>query len=377
MIWCLLFMGLFLYLISYYYMSPNLKKKIYIFFLLIMCIIVGTRDVLSFGTDESVYHTMYQMTPKINNLIAVYSNKDNLISSYEIGYITFLSLCKTIGLNYYGLILLEAIIVYFAIYVGFKRYINNFALFLMIIMYKIFTYYTMVAMRQCMAMAIFFFAIHYIEDRKWIKYYFLTALAVTMHNGALYLMFVYPLIFVPLNKKRYIIINLVMACTLIFRLLQVDVFGAFSILLKNLSFINQNKLDGVASGEVAISWLHTIEYYFIVLIVWYKYDDFINEKHAKFIVKLSLAMTPIYTLFSQYVMFTRIKDYFTLLFAILIVYSVKQFSPKVRQITIFIVGAWFAYGFFRHILAFDNGVFFRDYMSNFVNILSGKESLIG
>ena len=114
MIWCLLFGGLFLYLIAYYYLSPTLKKRIFIFFLIAMCIIAGTRDVLSFGTDESVYYTIYYAVPKIDNVMEAYSNKDNLIASYEIGYIIFLSLCKTIGLSYWGLILLEAMIMYIA-----------------------------------------------------------------------------------------------------------------------------------------------------------------------------------------------------------------------------------------------------------------------
>lgn len=381
MIWFILYFFLVAYILFQDKISEKENKKIFILLIIVLCVLAGTRNVQVIktwpGADDGIYYELYNRTPLLNRVFKEYYSENSSLAVYEIGYIVICSILKTIGLSYYGAIIVFSLIMYISIYKGFKKYIPDYSLFILTLLYKLFVYYTMVAMRQSIAMAVFFLSIRYIEERKPLKYFSLCILAISFHNGALCLLLVYFITYIPLDKNMYLKINLIMLFTLIFRIAHINIFSIFENILNSMSFINKNKVDNISSGSEMISWLHTIEYYVIVILVYTHYDRIIQkEKYCEFILKLSLAITPVFTIFSQYALFTRIKDYFSLLYGILFGYILGCYDFKIRLPVRIIFSTWLIYGFFNYILKFAWGNYFTMYYSNIINFLTLKISLV-
>ena len=375
----MLYIMLGIYAFVYEKIDDRLKKSIFCIAIIGLSILAGTRNVQVIstwgGADDYVYMTLYQETPKLDKIFTAW-NSGSRIGGYEIGYAVFTSVLKTIGLSYYGVIIVISSIFYISVYIGFKRYIGDYSIFVLTLMYKLFTYYTMVAMRQCLAMSVFFLSIPLLEKKKLMPYLLMCVLAITFHNGSLYLPFVYILMVIPLDKEKYITINIVFAITLIVEILHINVFGFVEAILSNIKFISSKKIDTLGNEAGGISWLHTFEYYTIVYMITTQYNNITcKEKNGEFIIRVMLAIAPVFTLFSQYLLFTRIKDYFTLFYGIIITYIIKYYSIREQKIIRLAFIIWAIYGFFRHILNFGGGLYYRYYESNIISIIRGAISL--
>ena len=91
-------------------------------------------------------------------------------SMYEAGYTAYVYICSNVlHLSYNGSLLVESVIFYLLMYLGLRKYVPNWGIFLMFFMYKMFFYVTFVAMRQALTVAGFFLILKYLEERKLVK----------------------------------------------------------------------------------------------------------------------------------------------------------------------------------------------------------------
>ena len=336
-----------------------LQKKepgVFIIILLFACI-SGFRYNLG-GTDYDYYRYVYDLVNGEHNLL-----KTLTYSQYEVGYTTFVYLCANVlHLSYEGSLVVEAFIFYILMYVGLKKYMPNWGIFLMFFMYKMFFYVTFVAMRQAFTVAGFFVIMRYLEERKPLKYYASLALVATFHYGALLLFVLYPLFGLKIKKERLKTIAVIFGVSTFFSGLTGTSLN-FVVSILGLSQL-EDKAAGY-SGGAGLNILYTIEYFLLYIFMVRNYDKIKQRfQHADFVIMMFIIVLPIVTLFRSIEILVRELPYLYPSYAILIyyVYAVS----KNRKIIFSVFVLLCLSGFLKYMIQFDNGhfMYYRTWLFN-------------
>ena len=116
------------------------------------------------------------------------------------------------------------------------------------------------------------------------------------------------------------------------------------------------RIEGVMNEENGISIFHILEYFLLSFLIALNYRQIVCiDKHATFIIKVFLMLLPLFTLLRGYGSFTREKDYFVIVYGIILFYiaSIKNFRYK--QIIFLGTTCVCLFGFIRFIVSFDQG----------------------
>lgn len=359
---------MFLYLLTYFTnaLSSFTNKRssrvlnAFVFFLLVF--ISGTRYYMG-GNDVYVYENVYNTTTSVNNILTyIFTGINNGVNeNYEVGFQLICAISKAANLSYWGFILAYSIIFYSLMYKGLKPYSENWALLISVFMYKIMFYNTFISIRQGMTLAIFCYALHFIEEKKPFKYFLACFIAFYIHRGALILFPLYFLRNVQISKKRVICVATLFAPTWFIR----ETVNLGAVLEKLIPLIGmERKSDGWVEATEPINFLHTLECYLVISLIIIFYDRIVKEnERAKLIIKLVLITVPIFTLFSNWIVMTREKDYFVLLYGIILGYICpKEISTKPQMLVELGTLAMCLVGLVRYALVFDGGVL-KDFTS--------------
>lgn len=301
------------------------------------------------GTDYDYYGYFYGLINGERGFLATLSD-----SQYEVGYTAFVYLCANVlHLSFEGSLVVEALIFYILMYVGLKKYMPNWGIFLMFFMYKMFFYVTFVAMRQAFTVAGFFVIMRFLEERKPLKYYTSLALVATFHYGALLLFVLYPIFGLKIKKERLKTIAVIFGVFTIFS----SMTGTLLNFVVNILGLSQleDKATGY-SGGAGLNILYTIEYFLLYIFMVRNYDKIKQRfQHADFVIMLFLMVLPIVTLFRSTVILVRELPYFYPAYAILL-YYVFAVSKNRRIIFPFFVILCLS-GILKYIIQFDDGHF--------------------
>jgi len=301
------------------------------------------------GTDYDYYGYFYGLINGERGFLATLSD-----SQYEVGYTAFVYLCANVlHLSFEGSLVVEALIFYILMYVGLKKYMPNWGIFLMFFMYKMFFYVTFVAMRQAFTVAGFFVIMRFLEERKPLKYYTSLALVATFHYGALLLFVLYPIFGLKIKKERLKTIAVIFGVSTIFS----SMTGTLLNFVVNILGLSQleDKAAGY-SGGAGLNILYTIEYFLLYIFMVRNYDKIKQRfQHADFVIMLFLMVLPIVTLFRSTVILVRELPYFYPAYAILL-YYVFAVSKNRRIIFPFFVILCLS-GILKYIIQFDDGHF--------------------
>lgn len=336
-----------------------LQKKepgVFIIILLFACI-SGFRYKLG-GTDYDYYGYFYGLINGERGFLATLSD-----SQYEVGYTAFVYLCANVlHLSFEGSLVVEAFIFYILMYVGLKKYMPNWGIFLMFFMYKMFFYVTFVAMRQAFTVAGFFVIMRYLEERKPLKYYASLALVATFHYGALLLFVLYPLFGLKIKKERLKTIAVIFGVSTFFS----GLTGTSLIFVVSILGLSQleDKAAGY-SGGAGSNILYTIEYFLLYIFMVRNYDKIKQRfQHADFVIMMFIIVLPIVTLFRSTEILVRELPYLYPSYAILIyyVYAVS----KNRKIIFSVFVLLCLSGFLKYMIQFDNGhfMYYRTWLFN-------------
>lgn len=115
----------------------------------------------------------------------------NDYKNFEIGFKLINKFVLLFTRDYAGLFIVTALLFCFFIYKAIYSQSINPAFSIFLLVTSGFYFYSMNAVRQCIAVAIFFYAVPYIENKKFIKYLFWILLASTIHLVALIFIPVY------------------------------------------------------------------------------------------------------------------------------------------------------------------------------------------
>lgn len=371
------------------------KNQKYVCFLVLGMLIFlsGTRYYMG-GSDVYVYEGVYNNVASIKEIfVYIFTGVNTGVNvNYERGFLLFCSLCKTLGFSYFGFILIYSIIFYTFMYNGLKSFVPNWAAFFAVFMYKLMFYNTFISIRQGMTLAIFCLMLKFIRDRKWYIYFILCCCAFFEHNGAIILFPLYFINYVPITKKFIRNFAILMA-PLWFLRSKVDLSGLLYSVAEVIG--NTHSVEHWMDSTEVISIIHTIECYLVVILILMFYDKIMSNKRteeAKLVLRLFLITIPIFTLFSNWIVLTREKDYFVLMYGIIFGFIIdggsttvekhkkscnKQLSKigvnNFRIISVAIILACFI-GMTRYVMVFDGGelIKYRSFVFEDVNLFNNK-----
>lgn len=361
-----------IYLINSLGFASNRRyKKIINFIVIALLIFVsGTRYYMG-GSDVYVYENVYNGTPTVGVVLRYILTgiSDGVNTNYEIGFILICSVVKTLGFSFFGFTLIFAVLFYALMYNGLKEFVSEWAPFWAVFMYKLMFYNTFISVRQGLTMAVFCYAMKYIRDKQIIKYLLWCLIAFFIHRGALILFPLYFVQYIPISPRTIKYVALLFAPTWLIRG-QVDLGGVIDKAVKIIGF--SEKSEGWSEATEPISIIHTLECYIIVILVLLFYKKIIStrkQREVKLVLQLFILTIPIFTLLSNWIVMTREKDYFVMMYGILFGYlleggttsnqegSVGQHfvgQSNARVIAACIFVACFI-GMVRYVLVFDGG----------------------
>ncbi len=341
--------------------SSKSQRIINLILIAILALIAGMRNVG--GSDFNVYRNIYESIPKLGGFFEDYSVLDDkyVTLGVERLYLFFNSLFKTLNFSYYGFIFVHSLFMVFTTYFALRNYTSEFTIVIFVFLYKFYFYNVFISLRQPITMALFFIMLRFMEKHKWKQYFLMCIICFMFHSAALILFPLYFLNRLKLSKKLIVILNLIFIPTLILAELNVPVLRLFEPILEWEIFTTDEvfeKADSLINGVSAssINWLHTAEYFIIMVLIIMLYDDLIKaHPKAGTMIKLFLCLLPIFTLFRNYEILTRVKDYFTLSYGFILSYICLIKKGRMRELVYLAVVAWCGFGFFRFIILFDGG----------------------
>lgn len=311
-----------------FYMNKRDSKIIKIIVLLLLVFISGTRYYMG-GNDVYVYEGVYNAVPSpgivLNYLFTGVNAGVN--TNWETGFLLLCSIIKSLGFSYFGFILIWTIIFYTLMVKGLKEFVPNWSIFFAVFMYKLMFYDTFISIRQGLTIAMFCFMLKYIRDRKWYIYFPLCYIALLEHNGAIILFPIYFVTYIPTSKKFIRCFSLIMAPTWLISS-RIDIS---SWIMRGAEFLGSSKGEHWIEATEKISIIHTIECYVMVFLILMFYEKIMSNKRSKevkLVLQLFLLVIPMFTLFREWIIFTREKDYFVLMYGIILGYILERGIKK-------------------------------------------------
>lgn len=375
-----------------YKVNEQTKRRINIIVMCLLIFMSGTRYYMG-GSDVYAYENIYNDAPTVGVVLRyMFSGINNGVNqNYETGFILICSVIKSLHFSYFGFTLLFALLFYVLMYRGITDFVSEWAPFWALFMYKIMFYDTFISIRQGLTMAVFCYSLKYIRDKKPLKYFVWCIVAFNIHRGAIILFPLYFIQYIPMSKKVISWTALLFAPTWLIR----NRINLGSVIERVISIIGfEKKSSGWSEASDPISVIHTLECYIIIILVLMFYDKIISSertKESQLVLRLFLLTIPIFTLLSNWIVMTREKDYFVLMYGVLFGYILEGGTTNIIQynedgylfknsssvngssnailisIAIFIVCF---IGMTRYVLRFDGGVLwhFTSFITEGVNI---------
>ncbi len=251
-----LFLGILLCYLLQYKCTKNRSKKILFILLILMLSFVGGFRGLNIGTDVSVYGEKY-FNLAVNS--SSFSSYFKIFSFAEYGYLLVNYIVSRFTSNINIFLFVLQLMCNTLVLLTLKRYQEKSPLWMSYTAYFCFFYgMTFNIMRQSCALAIIFFAIKYLEEKKWIKYFIMVYLAFVFHSTAIIAGVLIFLIFIICNIKHNIkkLIIYLMIIMLLFSIFFIkDIIGLFyhfgiiTERIYNYIFIYLNENINISWGE--------------------------------------------------------------------------------------------------------------------------------
>lgn len=211
----LIYISIFIVALIYYYLSKFQSRRYSVkalaFFMLLLAIFVGLGDMIG-GYDRYIYGEAFDTIADEtwtgrNYLRVVYLKNGN-----EWGYFFWEILMSFITENRYIFILFTTLLTYLLFFRAIKIYIDDYPLCCIIFLGFMY-YFTMTYLREVVAVGIAWQGVHYIWERKPLKFFLIMLVAATFHTSVFIFAVMYFIPFKKFSKKS--ILRLLFAFLLI------------------------------------------------------------------------------------------------------------------------------------------------------------------
>jgi len=262
--------------------SSKDQQKFNILVVAVLIYFAGFRNMG--GTDFNVYYRIFSASPYFSEFFDKY---DTLQDNYYLygadqGYIFINSVVKSMGFTYFGYNFIHSLFCIGMMYFCTRKYTNNYSIVIMIVLYKMFFYDFCISLRQTITIALFFCMLTDIENKRPIRYFALCVLCYWIHAAAIILFVVYFIGYVKLSRKKIVLLNVVFIPTILLSIFNVPVLKMFNSILGWDIFATEQIADKASNlitgiGDNGINWIHTIEYFGIMLLLIIFHDEIVKE----------------------------------------------------------------------------------------------------
>jgi hypothetical protein len=296
-----------------------------------------------YGPDIIFYISLYESNASSLNLVR---NAFSEAAFGEWGFYYFCALMKFFGASFWTMTAVITVLYFGAVFALFKkveRY-RTFALFLLVIMdYNLLAY----EYRQCLAVALFIYAIVCLIDKKYTLGIILLLLSATMHKSALFMVVFVVLAFVlrkslPLSMKTY---WLLLVCLIFFTF--IPLADVLIFILKYLP-INTSSLTSIVHHmEVNVQFQSVFFVYFMVLVCLSFFKQIQMNERWKTIALISMFGLAFIAFFYQnWFLLNRLRSYFLPFIITYCIYAFPQASPNTRILYQLLVVSLMVFGLF-------------------------------
>ena len=187
--------------------------------------------------------------------------------AYDPGFNILCKLISYISTDRQMFIVITSLIVFGSV----ARYIYYYAddvvieSLMFVAMYCMFLYMNIIA--QAVALAIFLFAVPYLQERKFVKYSLIVLLAASMHASAIILLLLIPLSFLPLKRMYVALFSLAMPVALMSLNKIAYVFA--SIIPEFSRYLDSNNVHGQATRLSRLMIIIILIYVAVLALAWW------------------------------------------------------------------------------------------------------------
>ena len=184
--------------------GKKINKFITMIALIIPMIVSASRLIIDVGDSKQYGEFVFNYAAE-NSWTDYYKYFHNNYYSFESGFLFLTFIVSRITLNYHILFFIFSMINVLLIYDGIKRlspYINMSKWFGMLVFYLLFFGETLNIVRQCLGIAIIFWGLHYIFEKKPIKYLITVFVAMLFHISSALGVLLYLLYYLINNSKN-------------------------------------------------------------------------------------------------------------------------------------------------------------------------------
>lgn len=315
---------------------------------LLLSLISGFRTV---GTDLTLYNPYFET-------INLYSFKETWLD-FEIGYYYLNRIIASFTGNFQFVLLLTSIITIYLINKTLKDYSSSYILsiFLFITLYLYFKSFNNI--RQYLAIAITFYSLRYIIERKFWKYFFVVVSASLFHISSLILLPFYWVSRFNFSKITYLFFIII---SIVLSLLANNIILSISILFPKFSYYINYSQDGASVNSVIL-----ILSFIILFIVLFKDKIIKNNENALIYINMVVFALFFNILVYGNFIFNRIAEYFYI-YTLLIVPDCIKVLNKYLKIVFYIYFIPLLISYFYYQLLNNNaGVYPYNYNLNIFN----------
>lgn len=305
-----LFLATVILLVCKYY-NRNNEALIALFFLALL--LSGFRD--NIGADFGSYVHWY-----------LFKTRDE---SFELGYLVVMKLFRIFDLSYHFLFFFFSLSTLLFVFLGVKKYtIHSSFAFLFYLLIPALFLGSLNMIRQAFAVAICFYAFHFLITKKYLIYVLLMCVGISIHYTA-----VVPfIVFFSVYKYVDYIKKIHLAILLFFSLIlsQLHWFSIFNPL-----FVETHYDYYFHTEQFSVNVFKVLVKNSIAVFILYYYDRMkTNYTNQKYYVVLSFLSIVIVNIFDQYVGLIRVSHFF-MIFQILFFADVLFLEIKKRRLLLF------------------------------------------
>lgn len=336
-------------LVSYRY--TNYDKIISIFILFIMIFVGGFRDHI--GRDYNSYIRWY-----------LDGGRDD---SFEFGFLAIMKIFRYFQIDYHYLFFFFSLSTYIFAYFGIRKYTKKSSLALTLFIFiPVLFLYSFALIRQILSVTIALYAFSFLLEKKYLIYFLLMFVGVSIHYSCLVPFFVFLFIFKYVNFFEKRILYLLMGLS--FLISQIGIVHLLSSFLNNYHYLYYVSNETI----VAVPLMKLVMINVMGFIVIYYYEKYKFQcNHQKYLLLAFIFSILFLNLFAESIDLTRIYIYFRI-FEVIIVSEIIRFALlNKRKWLLGYISVFYVVPFFRAIIIDYNMV------PNTLKFIPYKSLLIG
>lgn len=286
-----------------YFMSgyPVAQRQWMRLSLCVICILFTAKYY--YGPDIYNYVPLYEDMPDIMH----FANRDK---TFEVGFEFFLSLCKTIGLSFWGMTAIISVFYFVSIYALLRKleYHGTLAL-LMIVVFD----YTLIfaTFRQCMAVCMFIWMVLALSKNRWITGILLCIATASLHKSGAFIAFpIFMLMLLPKNfdcgKSIYWVLTIIL---LTLTLLPLNNFIMFAEHLPFAPEVTKSLTHHLLLGK-NIQTILAVYFMFFILAAYYTQYKSHRKSKLQIYWVVIVGMGMIAILYKYFWLLIRLRSYF-------------------------------------------------------------------